>query len=198
MDSDREESELNHLFQRFAWADAARTEQLKRWYADGEAAVSTANTASVASTPSPTKRAKTAAFSPSPSLVRTLTPSTEEVGAFRLRFAAVRKEHPSLPVATLVARVLEEFHAAAEDLKAADLEASAAAKRTARFTEKMSTIGAATRSDFAQLAQHLPTGEANPAWLAARRHRVTGSAVAALANISPYETRAEKTEAMLR
>ena len=36
--------------------------------------------------------------------------------------------------------------------------------------------------------QHLATGEANPMWLAARDGRITGSTIAAVMGLNPYET----------
>ena len=52
------------------------------------------------------------------------------------------------------------------------------------------------RTRIATLPQHLPSGEANPEWLASRIHKITGSAVGALVDVNPYES-SEETVARL-
>ena len=182
------------LFKEVECGDSARIAQLARWGGELPAAASNPS--------SPRKRAKTAgsAAPAEPTLQRTLTPSTEQVGAFRARFAEVRAREPGTPVKDVAARVLLEFKlAAAQALHQGEVaeEACARQRRVAAFIARCSAVDDATRSRWARLPQHLVSGETNPAWLAARRHRVTGSAVAALAGVSPYESRAQRMEAML-
>ena len=50
------------------------------------------------------------------------------------------------------------------------------------------TVTPSEADAIATAEQHLPSGEANPVWLDARKGRMTGSAVGALCGLSPYET----------
>lgn len=65
------------------------------------------------------------------------------------------------------------------------------------FRKRISDITAEEIYTVSQYPQHLSNGATNPKWLSARKHRCTGSRVAAIASLSKYGTPETVLEQML-
>lgn len=62
------------------------------------------------------------------------------------------------------------------------------AKKIVEIKRRVYAVTSSQISRIRSLPQHLVSGEANPEWLAARSGRVTGSTIAAVMGLNPYES----------
>lgn len=65
------------------------------------------------------------------------------------------------------------------------------------FAAQYATVSPAERAMIRSHVQHLPSGEANPRWLMARKHRITGSIAGAIHGMNPYCSRSAALKNLL-